>query len=142
MTQLILILIITKCFIKKKMVGKNDRISDMCLCFSRNESNENVRISYSITKSRSIDVYVVFTYLENWNKGRGAFILRQLVKQFKLDMFGFDSYNLFVSQKYSLDEGEYKGNTILYSIPFDPDKFLFENLQSDNFRYYNSFLLS
>ena len=114
----------------------------MCLCFSRNESNENVRISYSITKSGSIDVYVVFTYLESWNKGRGAFILRQLVKQFKLDMVGFDPYNLFVSQKYLFDEGEYKGNTILYSIPFDPDKFLFENLQSDNFRYYDSFLLS
>ena len=49
------------------MVGKNDRISDMCFCFARNESNENVRISYSITKSGSVDVYVVFTYLENWN---------------------------------------------------------------------------
>ena len=120
------------------MVGKNDRISDTCICFARNESNENVRISYSITNSASVDVYVFFTYLENWNKGRGAFILTQLNKQFKLDMVGFDPYNLFVSQRYSLGDGEYKGNTIVYSIPFDPDKFPFENLQYDNFRYYDS----
>ena len=64
--MMLLILIITNCF-SYKMVGKNDRISDMCFCFARNESNENVRISYSITKSGSVDVYVVFTYLENWN---------------------------------------------------------------------------
>ena len=62
--------------------------------------------------------------MENWNKGSGGFILRQLIKQFKLDMVGFDPYNLFVSQRYSFDDGEYKGNTIAYSIPFDPDKFL------------------
>ena len=55
----------------------------MCLCFARNESNENVRISYSVTNSESVDVYVVFTYLKNWNKGRCAFILRELIKQFK-----------------------------------------------------------
>ena len=75
------------------MVEKNDRISDMCLYFARNESNENVRISYSITNSGSVDVYVVFTFLENWNKRRSTFILRQLIKQFKLDMVGFSLYN-------------------------------------------------
>ena len=106
----------------------------MCLCFARNESNENLRI-YSITNSGSVDVYVVFTFFENWNKGRGAFILRQLIKQFKLDKVGFDLYNLFVSQRYLFGDGEYKGHTIVYSIPFDPDKFRFENLQCDNFRY-------
>ena len=90
------------------MVGKNDGISDTCLCFARNESNENVRISYSNTNSASVDVYVFFTYLENWNKGRGAFILTQLNKQFKLDMVGFDPCNLFVSQRYSFGDGEYK----------------------------------
>ena len=104
------------------MVGKNDRISDMCLCFSRNESNESVRISYS-TDILFCSI-VAFTYLENWNKGRGAFILRQLVKQFTLDIVVFDPYNLFVSQKCSFDEGEYKGNTIVCSIPFDPNFFL------------------
>ena len=109
-----------------------------CVCFARNESNENVKISYSITKSVSVDVYVALTYLENWNKGRRAFTFRQLIKQFKLDMIGFDLNNLFVSQKYSFDEGEYKGNAIGYSIPFDPDKFCFENLQGVNFRYYDT----
>ena len=53
-------------------------------------------------------------------------------------MIGFDLSNLFVSQKYSFDEGEYKGNAIDYSIPFDPDKFCFENLQGVNFRYYDT----
>ena len=120
------------------MVGKNDRISDMCLYFARNESNENVRISYSITNSGSVDVYVVFTFLENWNKQRSTFILRQLIQQFKLDMVGFSLYNFFVSQRYSFDDGEYRGNTIFYSIPFDPDKFPFENLQCDYSRYYDS----
>ena len=76
----------------------------------------------------SIDILfcsiVAFTYLENWNKGRGAFILRQLVKQFTLDIVVFDPYNLFVSQKCSFDEGEYKGNTIVCSTPFDPNFFL------------------
>ena len=50
-------------------------------------------------------------------------------------MVGFDMYNLFFSQIYSFGDGEYKGHTIVYSIPFDPDKFRFENLQCDNFRY-------
>ena len=120
------------------MVGKNDRICFARNCFARNESNENFRISYSIKNSASVHVYIFFTYLENWNKGRGAFILTQLNKQFKLDMVGFDPYNLFVSQRYSFRDAEYKGNTIVYSIPFDPDKFPFENLQCDNFRYYDS----
>ena len=53
-------------------------------------------------------------------------------------MIGFDPYNLFVFQRYSFDDGVYKGNTVVYSIPFDSDKFLFENLQCDNFRYYDS----
>ena len=120
------------------MVGKNERICEMCLLFARNESNEYVRISHSITKTRSVDFYIVSEYLEGWCCGRGAFILRQLIKQFKLDMVGFDPNNLFISQKYSFDEWGDKGNTAVYSLPFDEDKFCFENLQGDDFRHYNT----
>ena len=115
------------------MTTKTERVLKMCRLFQGNENSELVMVQYSLAKDGCAKIYVTFEYLEDWCCGRGAYILRQLSRQFKLDMLGFYIDNLFFSEKYQFDEWGEKGHTIRYCLPLDEDKFHFKVLQNDNF---------
>ena len=113
----------------------------MCRLFQRYDDNERIKISVSVSTERKIRVYFVFDFLEDWLCNKGAFILRQLLKQFKLAMVGYDPNNIFVFEKYSFDEWGDKGYIVTYCIPFDADKFHETNLQDNtNLKIYHNFL--
>ena len=64
--------------------------------------------------------------------------MRQLLKQFKLDMVGYDPNNIFISEKYSLNEHGDRRRVVTYCIPFNADKFRETNLQNKNFLEYDT----
>ena len=108
----------------------------MCRFFQRYESNERIKISFSVSAERNIRVYVVFDFLEDWLCNKGAFILRQLLKQFKLDIVDYDP-NIIVVFFWRIDEWGDKGYVVTYCMPFDADKFHETNLQDKNFVEYD-----
>ena len=120
------------------MRTKDERVCKMCKLFEKNESNEKAKISFSFSGNRSVNICVVFEYLEDWCCGKGAFIFRQLAKQFKLDLVGFDPKNIFISEKYSFNEWDEKGHVVIYCLPFDSNKFHLKNLQDKNCVQYST----
>ena len=69
------------------------RIAEMCKLFAENESNKRVRISFSNSEDE-ISVFVAFKTTEDWIRDKGTYILRQMVKQFKLDMVEYDPQSI------------------------------------------------
>ena len=117
---------------------KCERVNEICRHFQWYQGNERAKISFSISRERNVTVYAVFDFFEDWHNHKGAYILRQLLKQFKLDMVGYDPNNIFISEKYSFDEYGDRGQVVTYCIPFDADKFRETNLRSRNFLEYDT----
>ena len=74
-------------------MNSRQRITEMCKLFADHESNKRVRISFSNSKD-GISVFVAFETPEDWIRGKGTYILRQMVKQFKLDMIEYDPQSI------------------------------------------------
>ena len=100
-----------------------------------------VIISFSNSKN-GISIFVAFKNSEDWIRDKGTYILRKMVKQFKLHMVGYEPESIFVKENYPFDMFGKKGHIIIYFIPFDFDKFSENNLHSDDYNEYNkSYLL-
>ena len=112
------------------------RIAEMCKLFAENESNKRVRISFSNSEDE-ISVFVAFKTTEDWIRDKGTYILRQMVKQFKLDMVVYDPQSIFVKENYLFDMFGKQGHMLNYFIPFNFDKFSEKNLHSDDYSEYN-----
>ena len=97
---------------------KCERVNEMCRHFQRYQGNERAKISFCISRERNVTVYAVFDFLKDWHNHKGAYILRQLLQQFKLDMVGYDPNNIFISEKYFLDEHGDRRRVVTYCIPF------------------------
>ena len=98
------------------------RIAEMCKLFAEHESYKRVRISFSNSKI-GISISVAFKNSKDWIRDKGTYILRQMVKQFKLHMAGYEPESIFVKQNYPFDMFGKKGYMITYFIRFDFDKF-------------------
>ena len=63
------------------------------------QSNKRVRISFSNSKT-GISIFVAFKNSEDWIRDKGTYILRQMVKQFKLHMVGYEPESIFVKENH------------------------------------------
>ena len=84
-----------------------------------------------------ISIFVTFKNSEDWILNKGTYILRQMVKQFKLHMVGYEPESIFVKENYLFDMFGKKGHMMTYFIPFNFAKFSEKNLHSDDYNEYN-----
>ena len=73
------------------------RIAEMCKLSAEHESNKRVRIWFSNSKN-GISIFAAFKSSEDWIRDKGTYILRQMVKKFKLHMVGYEPENIFVKE--------------------------------------------
>ena len=78
------------------------RIAEVCKLFAEHESNKRVKISFSNSKN-GIGIFVALKNSEDWIHDKGTFILRQMVKQFKLHMVGYESESSFLKENYPFE---------------------------------------
>ena len=92
----------------------------------------------SLSNSKNgISIFVTFKNSEDWIRNKGTYILRKMVKQFKLHMVGYEPESIFVKENYPFDMFGKKGHMMTYFIPFNFDKFSEKNLHSDDYNEYN-----